>query len=157
MDESSMLNADRANKAGEGHLPGLLGLDFKEIGPGRAAAELTVEAHHKAPHGYLHAATVTALADTAAGYGTLASLPQGAQSFTTINLQCSFLGTAREGTIRTEATLRHGGRSTQVWDAEVVDSNGKTIAIFRCTQMILWPRGGDGRSAAVEPGPGHDS
>lgn len=113
-------------------------------------AELTVEAHHRTPHGYLHAATVTALADTAAGYGALASLPQGAESFTTINLQCSFLGTAREGTIRTEATLRHGGRNTQVWDAEVADGNGKTIAIFRCTQMILWPRGG-GAVAAQGP------
>ena len=121
-----------------------------DVPPESSIAELTVKARHRTPHGYLHAATVTALADTAAGYGALASLPQGAESFTTINLQCSFLGTAREGTIRTEATLRHGGRNTQVWDAEVADGNGKTIAIFRCTQMILWPRGG---GAAAGHGP----
>ena len=126
-----------ANKIGENHLPGLLGLEFKEIEHGRVVAELTVGERHKTPHGFLHAATVTALADTAAGYGTLASLPKGAKSFTTINLQCNFMGTAREGTIRTEARLRHGGRSTQVWDAEVTNQEGKTIALFRCTQMIL--------------------
>ncbi len=140
MTELSVVSAEQANKAGEGRLPGLLGLDFKEIEHGRVVAELTVEPRHKTPHDYLHAATITALADTAAGYGALASLPEGARSFTTINLQCNFLGTAREGTIRTEAKLRHGGRNTQVWDAEVVDANGRTIAMFRCTQMILWPK-----------------
>jgi 1,4-dihydroxy-2-naphthoyl-CoA hydrolase len=37
--------------------------------------------------------------------------------------------------------MAHGGRTTQVWDAVVTDAdNGKPIALFRCTQMILYPR-----------------
>ncbi len=140
MSDLTLFSADDANRIGEGHLPGLIGLEFKEIEHGRVVAELAVEKRHKTPHDFLHAATVTALADTAAGYGTLASLPKGAMSFTTIDLQCNFVGTAREGTIRTEAILRHGGRSTQVWDAEVTNDAGKIIAMFRCTQMILWPK-----------------
>ena len=40
-----------------------------------------------------------------------------------------------------EARLVHGGRMTQVWDAEAVNrTTGKTMALFRCTQMILHPR-----------------
>jgi len=35
----------------------------------------------------------------------------------------------------------HLGRSTQVWDAEVSSGDGRRLALFRCTQMILWPRG----------------
>ena len=94
-----------------------------------------------APNGYLHAATVIALADTSCGYGTFVNLPEGTECFTTIELKSNFLGTKREGAIRCEATLAHGGRTTQVWDATVADEeSGKPIALFRCTQMILYPR-----------------
>jgi uncharacterized protein (TIGR00369 family) len=68
----------------------------------------------------------------------VASLPEGARGFTTIELKTNFLGTARDGAIACEATLVHGGRTTQVWDARVTDeATGKVLALFRCTQMLL--------------------
>lgn len=95
-----------------------------------------------APNGFLHAAAVIALADTACGYGAVASLPQGASGFTTIELKSNFLASAKVGeAVACEARLVHGGRQTQVWDAEVVNrTSGKTMALFRCTQMVLYPR-----------------
>jgi 1,4-dihydroxy-2-naphthoyl-CoA hydrolase len=92
-----------------------------------------------APNGFLHAASVIGLADTAAGYGTVAGLPGNAKGFTTIELKSNLSGTAREGTLLCTARPLHTGRMTQVWDAQVthVESN-KTIAHFRCTQMILF-------------------
>jgi 1,4-dihydroxy-2-naphthoyl-CoA hydrolase len=94
-----------------------------------------------APNGYLHAASVVALADTSCGYGCVASLPQGASGFTTIELKANFLGTAREGAVVCRATPVHLGRTTQVWDAAVsVEASGAKIALFRCTQMVLWPK-----------------
>ena len=71
-----------------------------------------------APNGFLHAASVIALADTSCGYGCVAYLPQGANGFTTIELKSNFLGTAREGAIACRAPV-HLGRTTQVWDAVV--------------------------------------
>ncbi len=102
---------------------------------------MQVEQRHLAPNGYLHAASVIALADTAAGYGCAAHLPDGASGFTTIELKSNFLGTSLEGRITTRATLVHGGRTTQIWDAIVRDHKERTIALFRCTQMVLWPKG----------------
>ena len=94
-----------------------------------------------APNGYLHAATIVALADTSCGYGCFMNLPGSAKGFTTIELKSNFLGTKYEGTIECEAKLTHGGRATQVWDATVADvESGKKLALFRCTQMILYPR-----------------
>lgn len=128
-------------KRGEGRLPGFIGIEFMEVTPKRAVARLALRAHHLAPNGYLHAATLVAIADTACGYGCLASLPDGAENFTTIELKTNFLGTTREGAIRVEANLIHGGRTTQLWDATVRDeTNDKVIALFRCTQLILYPR-----------------
>jgi uncharacterized protein (TIGR00369 family) len=94
-----------------------------------------------APNGFLHAATVIALADTSCGYACVANLPQGASGFTTLELKSNFLGTTREGAIFCRATPAHLGRTTQVWDAEVtIEGTDRRIALFRCTQMVLWPK-----------------
>lgn len=119
----------------------LMGIVFDQLEFGKATAHINIQATHLAPNGYLHAASVVGLADSSCGYGALASLPEGATGFTTIELKSNFLGTAREGTIVSCAKLHHGGRKTQVWDAVVTDqASGKTIALFRCTQMVLYPK-----------------
>ena len=53
--------------------------------------ELPLRADHVAPNGYLHAGTVVALADTACGYGCIASLPDGASGFTILLAVCPVL------------------------------------------------------------------
>lgn len=132
---------DELNKRGIGTLPGLIGLEILEAERGRLSSRLNLRDELMAPNGYLHAATVVALADTSCGYGTFLNLPEDAESFTTIELKSNFVGTKRGGAIRCEAWLVHGGRTTQVWDATVADEEGgKPIALFRCTQMILYPR-----------------
>jgi len=111
----------------------------------RALLRLPIRPELLAPNGYLHAGAVIALADTACGYGCFASLPEGGTGFTTIELKTNFIGTAREGMLQCEARRSHGGRTTQVWDATVRDAVAKTLALFRCTQLILYGAGDRGR------------
>ncbi len=132
--------ADELNALLPGTLPGLLGVTVTAHEPGRLEATLDVRPDLLAPNGYLHAATVVALADTACGLATRALLPEGSSGFTTIELKSNFLGTVREGAVRTVATNVHAGRSTQVWDAVVSSGAGRTLALFRCTQSVLRPR-----------------
>jgi 1,4-dihydroxy-2-naphthoyl-CoA hydrolase len=130
------------NARGAGTLPGLLGLDFKLVTPQEVRAELPLREALLAPNGYLHAASIVALADTACGYGCMAGLPAGASGFTTIELKSNHLGTALEGTIACVARPVHAGKTTQVWDATVTHvGSGRLLALFRCTQMILYPKG----------------
>jgi uncharacterized protein (TIGR00369 family) len=89
----------RLNQLGPGHLPGLLGIEIVGIEPGVLISRLGVRQDLMAPNDYLHAGTVTALADTTAGYGTMANLPEGGIGFTTIELKCNFLGSVREGLV----------------------------------------------------------
>ena len=125
---------------GTGYLPGLVGVEIVSVEPGGVVqSRLAVRREVMAPNGYLHAAAVVALADTSCGYGCVASLPQGASGFTTIELKSNFLGTARDGAIACRAVPVHLGRTTQVWDAEVtLEGAARKIALFRCTQMVLW-------------------
>ena len=136
-----MRTLQQLNDLGSGHLPGHLGVVITYLSGPEIHAEIVVHQSHMAPNGYLHAGTVVTLADTAAGYGCTANLPSGALGFTTIELKANYLGTAREGTIDCVATATHLGRSTQVWDATVKHrESGKTLALFRCTQMLLYAK-----------------
>ena len=146
--DNQALAAARLRNDQQSSLPGLLGLDWVYLRRGEIGGRLEIKPHHLAPTGFLHAATVVALADTACGYGCLHALPERATGFTTAELKVNVLGTARQGSINCAARLVHGGRTTQVWDAEVKDERtGKTIALFRCTQILLYAN----RTTSPEP------
>ena len=129
------------NERGGEYLPGYLGIEMLELASGTLRSRMPVKKLHFAPNDFLHAASIVALADTTCGYATIAHLPEGAHSFTTIELKSNHLGTVKDGSIACVATAQHLGRNTQVWDAVVTDEvTGRKIALFRCTQMILWPK-----------------
>lgn len=132
---------DSLTASSDSFLPGRLGLEIVELSEGKATMRCDIEPHHIANNGYLHAGSVVTLADTTAGFGCLANLPDGSNLFTTIELKTNFLGTLTEGALLASGKLIHGGRTTQVWDVDVTDeATGRPIAVFRCTQLILYPK-----------------
>ncbi len=138
---TKLRTAENFNSAGAHKLPGHLGIVITEVSQSRVGGELPVVESLLAPNGYLHAGTVVTLADTLSGYGCVANLPEGASGFTTIELKSNHLGTTLQGTIVGVATPVHRGRTTQVWDAVVTHKeSGRTLALFRCTQMILYAK-----------------
>lgn len=135
------ITVDYLNSGGKNCLPGLLGFENLTLTEGQLTSRMVVTPSHLAINGFLHAASVITLADTSCGNAALAHIPEGASGFTTVELKSNHLGTVREGTILCTATATHLGRTTQVWDAVVTDeTTGKKIALFRCTQMVLWPK-----------------
>lgn len=133
--------AEHFNSRSPDHLPGLIGIEILSVTPTVIESRVAVRKELFAPNGFLHAATVVALADTTCGYATIAHLPEGALSFTTLELKSNYLGTVTDGSVACIATAQHLGRTTQVWDAVVTDeASGRKLALFRCTQMILWPK-----------------
>ena len=135
------LTPDYFNEIGRHHLPGHLGIVVTRVAEGLLSAELAVALHLLAPNGFMHGGSVVSLADTCAGYGAIAHLPEGASGFTTIELKTNYLGTAREGIVECVATAVHLGRTTQVWDATVrAKGSERALALFRCTQLVLYPK-----------------
>ena len=136
---SNRTSVDDLNRANEGKLPGHLGLKVTLVEPGRVEGQFEVRPDLVAHTGYLLAGTVLSVADILCAYGVSTVWPEGATGFTTVEVKCNFLGTTREGTVTCVAKLLHGGRTTQVWDAELVAStSGRRIAAFRCTQILLY-------------------
>ena len=129
------------NHRGAAKLPGHLGMVVTHSGTNELRAELRVQEHLMAPNGFLHAGSLVTLADTCCGYGCVNNLPADASGFTTVELKSNFLGTTRDGHVDCVATAAHLGRSTQLWDAVLTHrESGKTLALFRCTQMLLYPK-----------------
>ena len=127
------------NKYGHDYLPGHLGIIVTAVNSGLIKSEMQVSKSLLAPNKYLHAGSVVSLADTCTGYGCYSNLPEDAIGFTTIELKTNHLGTAREGIVECVANAMHLGKSTQIWDAIVTNKeSGKILALFRCTQMILY-------------------
>ena len=138
---SGTLDIETSNQIGQGLLPGFMGIEFTDLTPQRTEAFIEVQPHHLNPSGFLHGGTIISLADTIAGYASVLNLPKGASGFTTIELKTNFLASAKGGKIFGCGTPVHLGRNTQVWDVRIWrEADNKTIAHFRCTQMVLWPK-----------------
>jgi uncharacterized protein (TIGR00369 family) len=138
---ASLVTTEQLNQRSTGHLPGHLGIVFTAVTETSMHASFEVRKELMAPNGFLHAGSVVTLADTCCGYGCAAQLPPGAIGFTTVELKSNHLGTARDGMVDCVATIAHKGKTTQVWDAVVTHrDSGKTMALFRCTQMVLYPK-----------------
>jgi uncharacterized protein (TIGR00369 family) len=122
--------------------PGLVGVEVLSCEPEMVTGRLPVTQAVVAGTGFLWAPVVVTLADWLCACGIGDHLPEGA-SFTTLEIKTNFMGTVGlGGAIRGKAWPVHRGRSTHVWDVEVSDeSTARVIALFRCTQMVLHPRG----------------
>ncbi len=133
------LNVAYFNNFSKGHFPEFLGIVITQSEEGKMMAELPVTQNLFAPNGFLHAGSIVTLADTVAGFSTIAHLPENGKSFTTLELKSNFTGAIREGVLECESSAEHLGKTTQVW--RVVVSNKETkkrIAVFSCTQLILY-------------------
>jgi uncharacterized protein (TIGR00369 family) len=122
-------------------VPGQLGCIFDHSAPDLVIGHIDVTENLIAGTGFLFAPAIIALADTCAAIGCGNNI-DAASSFTTIELKSNFLSSARVGErVSCRCTPTHLGRQTHVWDAVVTnETTGRTMALFRCTQMVLSPR-----------------
>lgn len=138
---TNQTSVERLNQANVGKLAEHLGLTITEVEVGRVVGRYEARPDLVAHTGYLLAGAVLSVADLLCAYGVDTVWPDGANGFTTVEAKCNFVGTIRDGAAICTATLVHGGRTTQVWDAETrSEATGKLMAAFRCTQIILYPR-----------------
>lgn len=127
------------NQRSKGHFPGMMGVHITDVAEGTMTGEMEIKPEFFAPNGFLHAGSIVTFADTLAGYATIAHLPERGKSFTTIELKSNFIGAAKKGKLKGECRAEHVGRTTQIWRVEVSETeSNKRIAIFSCTQLILY-------------------
>ena len=117
--------------------PGLMGLQFTEIGPDRIVATMLVRPDLCTAGGILHGGAHMAFADTLGAVGTFINLPEG-KGTTTVESSTKFIGSAKVGsTVTGESTPLHKGRTTMVWQTAIRNESGKLCAMVTQTQLVL--------------------
>ena len=139
---SSEQRVAQLNEFAHNKHPGMVGVEILTCEAHEVTGRLDVGEELVAGTGFLWAPVIITLADWLCAAGTPRNMKEGAESFTTVEFKSNFIGTVRQGgAIFGRARPVHVGRTTQVWDVEVSnEANQRTIALFRCTQMILFPR-----------------
>ena len=108
----------------------LLDYHLTEWAEDRAVLELTIEPRHCNRAGLVHGGVLATLIDTACGFSaTFCAHPGRVRRVVTLQLSTSFTGQARHGTIRAIGRKKAGGSRIVFCAAEVLDGNGKLIAM----------------------------
>ena len=122
----------------EGTLMGLLKMQVIEVSKTRAVVELPVHAGLTAPSGHIHAGSMVSLADTSATFAAMAALQRSLtleEMPVAVNISSQIVGNIKEGTLRSESTVVHPGRTLVVVTTRITTVGGKLLALVNSSHF----------------------
>ena len=122
----------------EGTLMGLLRMQVIEVSKNRAVVELPVHAGLTTPSGHIHAGSMVSLADTSATFAAMAALQRSLtleEMPVAVNISSQIMGNIKEGTLRSESTVVHPGRTLVVVTTRITTDGGKLLALVNSSHF----------------------
>ena len=122
----------------EGTLMGLLRMQVIEVSRNRAVVELPVHAGLTTPSGHIHAGSMVSLADTSATFAAMAALQLSLtleEMPVAVNISSQIVGNIKEGTLRSESTVVHPGRTLVVVTTRITTDGGKLLALVNSSHF----------------------
>jgi len=122
----------------EGTLMGLLRMQVIEVSKTRAVVELPVHAGLTTPSGHIHAGSMVSLADTSATFAAMAALQRSLtleEMPVAVNISSQIMGNIKEGTLRSESTVVHPGRTLVVVTTRITTDGGKLLALVNSSHF----------------------
>jgi uncharacterized protein (TIGR00369 family) len=120
-----------------------IGAELEAVAPGRVDIRLPFRDDLTQQHGFLHAGTIAAVADSACGYAALSLMPADA-GVLSIEFKINMLAPAK-GAIVARGSVIRAGRTIMVCRADVVSLSGadeKLVAAMQGTMMVVTEREG---------------
>lgn len=116
-----------------------LGFELIDVKEDSARARVPVTNRVLQPYGLVHGGVYAALAETVASVATAAAVWDEGNIAVGLSNATNFVRPATEGTVHAQATRRHRGRTTWIWDVDLTDDEGRLCATTRVT-MAVRPR-----------------
>jgi 1,4-dihydroxy-2-naphthoyl-CoA hydrolase len=129
-----------ASVIAEGTLDQVLGFEILAAGADAAHGRFSVEHRVCQPFGLVHGGAYAALAETLASAATFAAVAEDGGLAMGQSNNTTFLRPVTAGSVEAEATPRHRGRTTWVWDVDFTDEAGKLCATSRVTIAVRQAR-----------------
>lgn len=130
---------EQLNARSQGCAVSHLGIEFTEIGPDYLCARVPVDERTKQPYGLLHGGVSVVLAETLGSIGAFYACPEGHRGVG-LDINANHIRAASSGWVTGTARAVHIGRTTQVWQIDMVNDAGEITCVSRITMAILAPR-----------------
>lgn len=115
------------------------GLHFLRATRDEVIAELVVAPHHLQAFGIVHGGVHAGVIETIASVGAAVDAGQKGNTVVGLENHTTFLRAVRSGKLRAEAKPLTRGRRTQVWEANILDEEGRLVATGRVRLLVLEP------------------
>ena len=130
------VSVDHLAAAHKGTAPEYLGMEFLEVGDDFIRARVPVDHRTKQPYGLLHGGVSVVLAETLGSCGGMYACPEGFR-VVGLDINANHLRGATKGWVTGVARPVHIGRTTQVWQIDMQDDDGKPTCVSRLTLAVL--------------------
>ena len=117
-----------------------LGIEFLEVGDDFIRARVPVDTRTRQPYGILHGGVSVVLAETLGSCGAAYAAPEGHRAVG-LDINANHLRSATTGWVTGTARPVHVGRTTQVWQIDLHDEQGRPTCVSRLTMAVLGPQG----------------
>ncbi|MDM0014297.1 hotdog fold thioesterase [Variovorax sp. J22P168] len=114
----------------------VLGLEFLEVGDDYIRARVPVDRRTRQPYGILHGGVSVVLAETLGSCGAHYSAPEG-QRAVGLDINANHIRATTSGWVTGTARPVHRGRTTQVWQIDMVNDAGELTCVSRITMAVL--------------------
>jgi uncharacterized protein (TIGR00369 family) len=114
-----------------------LNIDFIDIGEDFVTARMPVNSKVHQPDGVLHGGATVALAESVGSVASQIFLDSSEYFIRGIEISANHLKSIREGEVFAKATFIHKGRTTQLWDIRITDSENNLISLVKLTTIAL--------------------
>jgi len=113
-----------------------LGIEFLEVGDDFITARVPVDARTRQPFGLLHGGASVVLAETLGSVAANYACPPGQQAVG-LDINANHLRGVKSGWVTGTTRPVHIGRSTQVWQIDMVNDAGEPTCVSRITMAVL--------------------
>jgi 1,4-dihydroxy-2-naphthoyl-CoA hydrolase len=118
------------------HFDHLLGTEWLDDDPDHARVRVQMRDELRQPVGLLHGGVMSALVESICSRATALAVMGDGMMAMGQSIGVSFIRPITEGGAEVKARARHRGRTTWVWDAEVLNDEGKLCALAQMTIAV---------------------
>lgn len=118
------------------HFDELIGTEWLSSDPDDARVRLRFRDELRQPFGLMHGGVMSTLIESVCSAATFAAVNEDGMTAMGQSIEVSFIRPITEGGAEVRAQARHRGRTTWLWQAEVLNDEGKPCALAKMTIAV---------------------